>query len=81
MRCFVYKSQKKANTYLFLANKNDFSTVPSKLLSLFGAPQFTFEFELTEERKLVIASAKQVISGLQDQGYYLQIPPQNNFSA
>lgn len=81
MKCYVYKSLRKADTYIFLANKDDFSKIPSKLLALFGTPKFALEFELTEDKTLAIADAKLVISGIENQGYYLQMPPQNNIPA
>ena len=77
MKCFVYKSLNKVDTYIYLHKKDDFKKVPNQLLKLFGKPEFTLEFELTENRKLALADAKQVIANLKEQGYYLQIPPQN----
>ena len=81
MKCFVYKSLKKQDTYLYLSQKDKFHKIPDQLLHLFGKPEFAFEFDLTENRKLAVADAKQVITSLNAQGYYLQIPPQNNLPA
>lgn len=78
MKCFVYKSNKKADSYIYLSQKNDFKNIPEQLLQLFGEPEFALEFELTENRKLALADAKQVIQNLSEQGYYLQMPPKNN---
>ncbi len=77
MKCFVYKSLKKADSYIFIENKDDFEKVPQPLLQLFGAPEFTLEFDLTEDRKLASADAKQVIEYINEQGYYLQMPSKN----
>ncbi len=81
MKCFVYKSTKKLDTYIYLDQKDKFNNVPDSLLKLFGKPQFALEFELTEDRKLAMVDAKQVVQSLQSQGYYLQMPPQNNLPA
>ena len=78
MKCYVYKSVKKADSYIFLDQKDNFSNIPEKLLLLFGAPQFTLEFDLTEDRKLALADATQVMQSIKEQGYYLQMPPKNN---
>ena len=78
MKCFVYKSNKKADSYIYLNQKDDFKKIPEQLLQLFGEPEFALEFELTEDRKLALADAKQVIQNLSEQGYYLQMPPKNN---
>ena len=77
MKCFVYKSSKKVDTYIYLDQKDDFTKIPKKLLKLLGEPKFTLEFDLIDDRKLAVADARQVIANLKDQGYYLQIPPQN----
>ena len=78
MKCFVYKSNRKADSYIYLNQKDDFEKIPEQLLQLFGKPEFALEFELAEDRKLALADAKQVIQSLSEQGYYLQMPPKNN---
>ncbi len=78
MKCFVYKSLIKADTYIYLSEKDSFEDVPDRLMKLFGTPEFSFEFELYATRKLAVADAKQVMASLQQQGYYLQIPAENN---
>ena len=78
MKCYVYKSTKKLDSYLYLDRKDNFENLPHQLLLLFGTPEFTLEFELTEDRKLALADAKQVIQRINEQGYYLQMPAKNN---
>jgi len=78
MKCFVYKSLKKADSYIYIQQKDDFNKVPQPLLQLFGTPEFTLEFELTEDRKLAAADAKQVIQYINEQGFYLQMPSNND---
>ena len=38
MLCSVYKSSKKAQTYLFINKRDDFSDVPETLMKMFGTP-------------------------------------------
>ena len=78
MKCFVYKSIKKADSYIYLNEKNNFEKLPEQLLALFGKPEFTLEFDLTVDRKLALADAQQVLQSLGDQGYYLQMPSKNS---
>ena len=77
MKCYVYKSPKKSDTYIYLCNKDEFGIIPIQLLEHFGTPEFTLEFDLDEDRKLAFANAKHVLAKLEEQGYYLQLPPQN----
>ncbi len=81
MKCFVYRSSKKVDTYIYLDQKDNFGKIPNQLLKLFGKPKFTLEFDLTENRKLAIGDSKQVMVKLKEQGYYLQMPSENNFPA
>ncbi|QMU62763.1 MAG: hypothetical protein GKR92_09105 [Gammaproteobacteria bacterium] len=78
MKCFVYKSLKKADSYIYLNEKDNFKNIPEQLFVLFGKPEFTLEFDLTEDRKLALADAQQVLQSINDQGYYLQMPSKNS---
>ena len=78
MKCFVYKSIKKAESYIYISKKDHFDAIPDQLLLIFGTPEFALEFELTEDRKLASVDAKEVIESLVEHGYYLQMPPKNN---
>ena len=78
MKCYVYKSSKKEDTFLYLGKKDRFDLLPEGLLILFGKPGFVLEFELTKDRTLAQADAKQVLADLHEHGYHLQIPRQDH---
>ena len=71
--CYIYRSERKADTYLYVRSKDDFSEVPAELLQVFGEPQFSFEFLLTPQRRLAKEQAEEVYSNLKKQGYHLQL--------
>lgn len=73
MLCHVYRSSRKLDTYLYLADKDDFSVVPADLLRVFGSPEFSFSFDLTQERELAREDAGEVRDNLTSQGYHLQL--------
>ena len=75
MNCYIYRSRKKVGSYLYLPSKNDFSALPEELIRLFGQPEFAFELNLSSRKKLAKIDSQTVIDNLQDQGFYLQIPP------
>ena len=52
MLAFVYKSLKKADTYLYLATRDDFGCLPEPLRAQLGNLQFVLEVGLTPERRL-----------------------------
>ncbi len=75
MNCYVYRSNKKQGMYLYLVDKDDFSDVPESLIKLLGDVVFSFEFDLSKDRKLVKSEALEVIRNMQENGYFLQMPP------
>jgi len=75
MLCAIYKSPKKANTYLFVKTRDDFSDVPAALITTFGSPILVTLVNLATKEKLGFADLQKVESKLTEQGYYLQLPP------
>ena len=73
MLCHIYRSNRKLDTYLYLLDKDDFSVVPDELLRIFGSPEFSFSFDLTQDRKLAKEDTAEVLDNLASQGYHLQI--------
>jgi len=71
----VYKSKKKADTFLFIEKRDDFSKVPEPLMTMFGQPQYVMIINLAKRTKLGVADLDTLKQSLSDQGYYLQIPP------
>lgn len=74
METFVYKSNKKLDTYLFVNKKDDFSEVPEALIKVFGEPEFVMDLVLSAERKLAISDVLEVMGAMENQGFYLQLP-------
>ena len=75
--CKVYKSVSKTDYYLFVKHDEDMSRVPDALLGYFGKHELAMTLVLTEDKKLALVNAKEVLESLEDKGYYLQLPPQN----
>jgi uncharacterized protein YcgL (UPF0745 family) len=75
MLCSIYKSRKKDGAYLYIPNKDDFSKVPQELMEMFGVPEFVMVIKL-EGRSLAQVDVDKVTVELQDEGYFLQLPPQ-----
>ena len=75
MLCFVYASQRKTNSYLWLAKRDEFSHLPESLTTLLGELRFVLEVQLDGQRKLPVEDAEQVRAHLREQGWHLQVPP------
>ncbi|MDS4029373.1 MAG: YcgL domain-containing protein [Candidatus Contendobacter sp.] len=79
MQCAIYKSLKKQDTYLYLAARDDFSRVPETLLKLIGEPIHVMDLELPPERKLAQEDTAEVLRNLQERGWHLQMPRQDEW--
>ncbi|KGJ92942.1 YcgL domain-containing protein [Colwellia psychrerythraea] len=75
MLCTIYKSTRKAQTYLFVNKRDDFSSVPEALMKTFGTPNLVTIINLDTKDKLAMADLEKVKSSLNEQGFYLQLPP------
>ncbi len=75
MQCFVYKSLRKADTYVFLRAQDAFELMPDALRAQFGELVFVIEIELSPTRRLARENVEVVMANLVAQGYHLQFPP------
>ena len=75
MLCAIYKSKRKEGMYLYIAKRNEFDAVPDTLLDVFGTPIFVMLFNLIGEKNLAQVDKQEVLSKIEQQGFYLQMPP------
>ena len=71
----VYKSSRKADTYLYISKKGDFSEVPEALMKHFGTPKFVMPLPLPCPKHLKGVDEAKLMAALDEQGFYLQLPP------
>jgi hypothetical protein len=75
MQAYIYKSLRKAETYVYLAARDDFARLPETLRGQLGGLGFVFEVALTPERRLAREDVGVVMENLAVQGFHLQFPP------
>jgi uncharacterized protein YcgL (UPF0745 family) len=75
MHAYVYKSLRKADTYVYLAARDDFERLPEPLRTQLGPLQFVLDVALTPDRKLAREDAATVRENLVLRGFHLQLPP------
>lgn len=61
--------------YLYVDAESDLSRVPGPLLERFGRPVEALSLLLTADRPLARADAARVLACIEDDGFYLQMPP------
>ena len=75
MQAYVYKSLEKADTYVYLAARDDFTRLPEPLRTRLGKLEFVLDVALTPERKLAREDVIVVRENLALRGFHLQFPP------
>ncbi|WP_449447064.1 YcgL domain-containing protein [Thermomonas brevis] len=75
MLAHVYKSLKKADTYVYLAGRDEFARLPEPLRAQLGELRFVLEVALTPERRLAQQDAAVVRANLAARGFHVQFPP------
>lgn len=75
MKCFVYRSSKRNNTYVYLRERDAFAVLPADLAGGLGTLDFVMELELTPERRLATQDPKRVLQNLREFAFHVQFPP------
>jgi uncharacterized protein YcgL (UPF0745 family) len=75
MQAYIYKSLRKADTYVYLSARDDFARLPEPVRAQLGNLQFVLEVALTPERKLAREDVAVVRANLAARGFHLQLPP------
>lgn len=74
MQCFIYRSSKKTDTYLYLSEEDKLNELPEGLGKLLGRLEFVMELDLAKIKQLGNADIDEVKHNLSDVGFYLQLP-------
>jgi uncharacterized protein YcgL (UPF0745 family) len=78
MKCTIYRSSLKDFTYIYLSEEIEFDDLPIALKKVFGEPEFVMNLELTPARSLANEDVEHVMQNLAEEGYHLQLPPQED---
>jgi|APSaa5957512535_1039671.scaffolds.fasta_scaffold391138_1 uncharacterized protein len=73
--CSIYKSSCTDEMYLYVAKNRGLADVPATLLERFGKPGHVVDMLLGPDKRLARADSARVMQQVEQQGYYLQLPP------
>ena len=73
--CQVFKSPRQQEMYLYVDKARGLVDVPDVLMTQFGEPEAVMVILLDARRKLARADVTEVLSGIAEDGFYLQMPP------
>ncbi len=71
----IYRSGRKEEMYLYVDKSRDLQDVPEAFLAQFGEATPVMTLLLTPQRKLARARAAEVLERIENDGFYLQMPP------
>ena len=71
----IFKGNKKEEMYLYVDQKEGLRQVPEDLLSTFGQTESVMILPLTQNKKLARVEAADILEAIEEQGYFLQMPP------
>lgn len=74
----VFRSGKKDDTYIYVKRGQDWATLPDPLREVFGSPVHAMDLILTPERKLARTTGQVVLEAIESQGFYLQMPEEQD---
>lgn len=75
IHCEVYKSIRKEELYIYVAEGHKPEALPKEVLDGVGLLTKIMDLELTPERKLAREDVNTVIDALRDKGFFVQLPP------
>lgn len=74
MKCAVYKSLKKDETYVFIPTTSSLSDLPAELIQVLGKAELIMTLDLTPEKKMARGTADEILKSIDKQGFHLQMP-------
>jgi len=75
MECYVYKSRRRADTYLYLREHDAFGAVPQPVRAVLEPFEFVLQVTLDPGRQLARVDAAQLRATLAERGWFVQHPP------
>ena len=73
--CRIYRSERKAETYLYVIDALDLDELPDALRRQFGDATLVMLLEISAETRLSRVNGADVVRALERDGYFLQLPP------
>jgi len=75
MLSYIYRSEKKADCYLFINTPVEKFELPDIVRTVVGDLHFVMELDIKLDTKLALSKASVVLEAFEQQGFYIQMPP------
>jgi len=74
MQTYIYRSEKKADCYLYLAKPVGSVDLPLPVKKVVGDLVLVMELDVNADTKLALSDPEKVLAAVNDQGFYIQMP-------
>ncbi|MFL0810678.1 MAG: YcgL domain-containing protein [Agarilytica sp.] len=71
----IYRCMNKEGAYIYVEKGFDLKELPAALCEQAGKLEFSMTLVMTPDKKLAQTTAKKVLAALEEQNFYLQMPP------
>ena len=71
----VFKSSRRAETYLYVPHGTELTTLPEALQNSMGTMELVLGLDLQPERRLARYEGAHVLAAIEEHGFFLQLPP------
>ena len=75
VNCKIYRCSKRDEMYLYVLESKTIEDLPAELLALVKELTHVMDLELSPQRKLAREDVNKVMDKLEQDGYFLQMPP------
>lgn len=73
----VFRSTRKAGTYVFVRRGQTWDELPEEFRHLFGKPVHSMDLLLKPEKQLARVTGQVVLDAIEDKDFYLQLPEEH----
>lgn len=73
--CEIYRCAKKEGMYIYLSKESGLDSLPEALKKRAGKMELAMTLLITPDKQLARAKAEDVLTAIDNQGFYLQMPP------
>ena len=74
MKCYIYRSNRRPDLYIYLAEEDVFDNVPGEIFNTLGIVEFAMELDITPATRLAREDTATVLKNLRDKGFHIQLP-------
>jgi uncharacterized protein len=74
MLCFIYRCSLKPDMYIYLAEEDNFESVPREIYNTLGIVEFSMELDVSLNTRLAREDTDTVLNNLKKHGFHLQLP-------